>query len=372
MCRHSCPVSNADGRETHTPQSKMDTLNELRSGKLAWTPENTAPLYACTGCRACTGYCEHDNEPALVLMAGRSQANAEGAGHPALEKYPERFRSRDARLATKLKEHVPSEQRGDSGLVGFWPGCDAVDKGMQDLEAALEIFGALGGEPVIVVDSEQVCGGYPLLAAGYPDMFRWHAERVANSMAKFKTIITNCSACLFTVQRQYAAEGIDLDVDIISVPEYLTAKLQELPKRTNKKPVYYHDPCHLARYSGVIEEPRLVLSRIAELRDFDWSHSDAESCPKPIQIPPIAWLAVACVKSPIEAAEPSSPPAQPAHTCCAAMRPLASSFAILPRSSPRPWTSSPKPKPIDREQRPRRRRAGRIRADSSCDSPASS
>tara|TARA_R110002073_G_scaffold218689_5_gene379047 strand:- start:18616 stop:19674 length:1059 start_codon:yes stop_codon:yes gene_type:complete len=278
MCRHSCPVSNADGRETHTPQSKMDTLNELRSGKLAWTPENTAPLYACTGCRACTGYCEHDNEPALVLMAGRSQANAEGAGHPALEKYPERFRSRDARLATKLKEHVPSEQRGDSGLVGFWPGCDAVDKGMQDLEAALEIFGALGGEPVVVVDSEQVCGGYPLLAAGYPDMFRWHAERVANSMAKFKTIITNCSACLFTVQRQYAAEGIDLDVDIISVPEYLTTKLQELPKRTNKKPVYYHDPCHLARYSGVIEEPRLVLSRIAELRDFDWSHSDAECC----------------------------------------------------------------------------------------------
>lgn len=271
-------MSNADGRETHTPQSKMDTLNQLRSGKLAWTQENTEALWACTGCRACTGYCEHDNEPALVLLAGRSQANAEGACHPALEKYPERFRSRDARLVEKLHEHVPAEQRGDSGLVGFWPGCDAVDKGMQDLEAALDVFAAIGGEPVVVVESDQVCGGYPLLAAGYPDMFRWHAERVAKAMSKFKTIITNCSACLFTVQRQYAAEGIDLDVDIISVPEYLTEKLQALPKSTNKKPVYYHDPCHLARYSGVIEEPRLVLSRIAELRDFDWSHSDAECC----------------------------------------------------------------------------------------------
>ncbi len=256
----------------------MDTLNQLRRGKLEWNAENTEALWACTGCRACTGYCEHDNEPALVLLAGRAQANAEGACHPLLEKYPERFRSRDERLAKKLQEHIPDSQRSTEGLVGFWPGCDAIDKSMQDVEAALEIFQAIGGAPVAIVQSEQVCGGYPLLAAGHPDSFRNHAERVAKSMSKFKTIITNCSACLFTVQRQYAAEGVQLDVNIVSVPEYLTEKLQALPKSTNKQPVYYHDPCHLARYSGVIEEPRLVLSRIAELRDFEWSHADAECC----------------------------------------------------------------------------------------------
>ncbi|MCP4448301.1 MAG: (Fe-S)-binding protein, partial [Myxococcales bacterium] len=215
-------------------------------GKLAWTRENTEALWACTGCRACTTYCEHENEPALVLLSGRSRANAEGACHTALEKYPERFRTRDARLAEKLREHVSKTKRGDEALVGFWPGCDAVDKGMQDLEAALQVFATLGGEPVVVVESEQVCGGYPLLAAGYPDMFRWHAEKVAKSMAKFKTIITNCSACLFTVQRQYAAEGIDLDIDIISVPEFLATMIQALPKARRKEPVYYHDPCHLA------------------------------------------------------------------------------------------------------------------------------
>ncbi|MCP4448929.1 MAG: (Fe-S)-binding protein, partial [Myxococcales bacterium] len=78
MCRHSCPVAAADARETHTPQAKMDTLNHLREGKLAWTRENTEALWACTGCRACTTYCEHENEPALVLLSGRSRANAEG------------------------------------------------------------------------------------------------------------------------------------------------------------------------------------------------------------------------------------------------------------------------------------------------------
>lgn len=256
----------------------MDTLNHLRLGMLDWTNENTSALWACTGCRACTRYCEHDNEPALVLFAGRSQANAEGAHHPSLENYPARFRSRDKRLAKKLTDQISESRRASQGRVGFWPGCDAVDKGMQDVEAALEIFSAIGGEPVSVVESGEVCGGYPLLAAGYPDTFRWHAERVAKSMNQFSTIITNCSACLFTTQRQYAAEGVELRAKIVSVPEYLTEKLQELPKATHKQPVYYHDPCHLARYSGIIEEPRLVLSRIAELRDFEWSHADTECC----------------------------------------------------------------------------------------------
>ncbi len=278
MCRHSCPVSAADAKETHTPGSKMDTLNLLRTGKLPWTQKNTEALWACTGCRACTGYCEHDCEPALVLLAGRAQANAEGVHHPALEKYPERFAARDSRLASELREQIPEEHRGTKGTIAFWPGCDAVDKGMHDLKAGLEVFEALSEKPVVVLDSAQVCGGYPLIAAGQLDMFRWHAERMAKSLNGFDRIISNCSACLFTVQKQYAAEGIEVDVDVISVPEFLTEKLQGLPKRTEKKPVYYHDPCHLARYGGIIEEPRLVLSRIAELRDFEWSHADTECC----------------------------------------------------------------------------------------------
>ncbi len=271
-------MANASGVETHTPQSKMDVLNQLRKGELPWTAENADPLWACTGCRQCTTFCEHDNEPGLVLLAGRAQANARGAGHPTLKAYAERFQKREARLAKKLRDHVVEHKRTPLGGVGFWPGCDAVGKGMADIDAALDLFESLGGEKVRIVDSEQVCGGYPLLAAGYPDMFRWHAERVAKTLNSFKTIITNCSACIFTVRRQFAAEGIEVTPEILSVSEYLAERMASLPQKMEKTPVYYHDPCYLARYSGIIEEPRMVLSRIAEVRDFDWSHSDTECC----------------------------------------------------------------------------------------------
>ena len=58
MCRHACPVSTASGRETYIPQVKMDRLNQLRLGRGGWTAEATDPLWACTGCRHCTMYCE--------------------------------------------------------------------------------------------------------------------------------------------------------------------------------------------------------------------------------------------------------------------------------------------------------------------------
>src|SRR5262249_13225838 len=103
MCRHACPVSTASGRETFIPQVKMDRLNQLRLGRNAWTTDSVDPIYACTGCRHCTMYCDHDNEPGLVLLAGRAAAMQKGVAHPALTGYSERFRARERRLVAQLQ-----------------------------------------------------------------------------------------------------------------------------------------------------------------------------------------------------------------------------------------------------------------------------
>jgi Fe-S oxidoreductase len=179
LCRFACPVAEASGHEPYTPQAKMDRLNQLRRGNLPWTEDSSEPLYACTGCRQCTTQCLHGNEPGLVLFAGRAAATARGAGHPALAGYPERFRNREQRLAELAREHVPEERFDDSAPIGFWPGCDAIDKGLDDVSTALDLFQQLGAEDVRMVSAGQTCGGYPLLAAGLLDMFRWHANRVA-------------------------------------------------------------------------------------------------------------------------------------------------------------------------------------------------
>lgn len=282
MCRFACPVSEASGREQYTPQAKMDRLNQLRRGHLPWNERLTDPLYACTGCRQCTTQCVHQNEPGLVLLAGRAAAVARGAGHPALAGYPERFRAREQRLVGVLRDHIPAERFEESAPVGFWPGCDAIDKGLGDIEAALRLFDEAGERDVAMVSSAQACAGYPLLAAGLVDMFRWQATRVAAALKPYRTVVINCSACVYTLRAQYPAEGVTLSSEILSLAEFLARldrRRAEQPAESCKlKMVYYHDPCYLARYSGVTEEPRQVLSRVVEVRELAGSRTDTECC----------------------------------------------------------------------------------------------
>lgn len=259
----------------------MDRLNQLHRGREAWTEDSVEPLWGCTGCRQCTTYCEHDSEPGMVLMAGRARAAAEGVSHPALTDYPKRFRAREARLVDKLKTQVGDERLAESGQVGFWPGCDAMDKGFEDVRSALSLFERVGAD-VKVVDSTVVCAGYPLLAGGFTDMFRWHANKAARALDGFSTVIVNCSACVYAMRALYPAEGVSLSCDIVPLAEFLARAVEKttepLVAPARKKVVYYHDPCYLARYEGVVEAPRAVLAKVADVREFGWSHSDTECC----------------------------------------------------------------------------------------------
>jgi len=278
MCQHACPVSTTTGRETLIPQAKMDRLNRLRRGIETWSTDNADPLWACTGCRHCTVYCAHDNEPGLVLLAGRASAQRQGAGHPALAGYGERFRARDQRLATEAKERMDSSCFAEQGTIGFWPGCDSLDKGGGDIAAAQAVFERIGVGPVPIVDAGLACAGYPLLAAGLPDLFRWHASKVAVAMRRFRTVVMGCSACRYAVDSLYQGEGISVSTEVVSMPEFLATHVDKLPTPAKKKTVYYHDPCYLARSAGVIEPPRRVLGKLADLRELSWSGLDTECC----------------------------------------------------------------------------------------------
>jgi Fe-S oxidoreductase len=278
MCRHSCPVSTTDAIESHTPGAKMTTLNLVRKGQGSWDRPSTEPLWACTGCRHCSDYCALGNEPGTTLFAGRAEAVKRGAGHPSLERYPDRFRAREERLAKHAKATFPRDAFAEEAQVALWPGCDALDKGEGDVRAQLQLLRRLGMDHVRLVDADRVCGGYPLLAAGHPDSFRWHATRVAKELTRYRTVVMSCSACVYALRTLYPAEGVTISSEILHIAELLAPMSQRIEPIAAEKPVWYHDPCYLARYVSVTEQPRQVLARVAEVREFGWSHRDTECC----------------------------------------------------------------------------------------------
>src|SRR5262249_36511409 len=153
------------GRETYIPQVKMDRANQLRLGRARWNVEASDPLWACTGCRHCTMYCDHGNEPGLVLLSARAAAAQHGVPHPALVGYSERFGAREQRLSAQLAAQFAGALATE-GEIGYWPGCDAIDKAAADIAATLAVLERVGLDAVKIVEAPQACAGYPLLAAG--------------------------------------------------------------------------------------------------------------------------------------------------------------------------------------------------------------
>jgi Fe-S oxidoreductase len=66
--------------------------------------------------------------------------------------------------------------------------------------------------------------------------------------------------------------------------EYVADRINLLPFKKNGKGekvrVTYHDPCQLARYLGLIKEPRQILRAIQniELVETDWTKGEWATC----------------------------------------------------------------------------------------------
>ncbi len=278
LCRQACPVSNATPREALIPQQKMQMLHQLGRRRVPWTVEYTEPLYGCTGCGACRQVCALDNEVSQSLFEGRRQARERGVLHPALATLPERFKKRNERLRGRLREVVPRGRFAEEARVGFLPACDALAESPGDVGAAFRLFDLVGAGYVRAVEGADACLGYPLYAAGEMDAFRQHAHKQADALRRYAKVVTTCAGCAFATRAIYRREGIELPTEVVHLAEWAGDFVERLPERSDRPRALYHDPCHLGRQLGVMEGPRRLLARRAEVLEFSRNRGEAECC----------------------------------------------------------------------------------------------
>jgi len=273
LCRHTCPVSNAEPRETIIPQAKMAQMRRLRLREGERNVVESEPLYACTGCGACTEFCLHHVETGPALFRGRDEAEREGRGHPALAGFVARF-DEHARAAThKMRESIPTQRRPLEAQVAFFPGCESPERG-RDM---LELCDRIGAEYVAVAETQKACGGYPLLAAGQFDAFRLHAERMAEELKGYARLVVDCPSCAWAMKTQYKAFGVPLRPAIENTVEFLAVFAERLPIQRTRKTAFYHDPCYLGRHQGLYDAPRKLAGKVVgNLREFSRNRGESE------------------------------------------------------------------------------------------------
>ena len=152
----------------------------------------------------------------------------------------------------------------------------------QPLRDAVKVLSNLGVKFGYLGDDEPCCGG-PLYYAGLHKEFAKHAQKVYDRLKSFgvKRVISIVPSCTNTLRNLVAnhIDGYDLEVRHFSevVLENISSRELRFPREVK---VTFLDPCQLARYLGLIEEPRQILRVIKgiELIETDWTKGEWATC----------------------------------------------------------------------------------------------
>lgn len=143
--------------------------------------------------------------------------------------------------------------------------------------AALRIMNRLGTTPVLL-DQER-SSGHDLLFAGDVEGFTRLARLNAEAMreAGVRRVVTTCAESYHVLAFHYRRAVPGFSVDVEHFLPWLEREVAAHQPVFHPAPgrVTYHDPCRLARMSGVIDPPRRLLALVPELELAEMRHHGA-------------------------------------------------------------------------------------------------
>lgn len=149
------------------------------------------------------------------------------------------------------------------GTWGLWKGLLAFGRPLaferrSPLRAAVSVLRQEGIEVGYLAEEEPCCGG-PLYFSGFQGEFFARGKEVKDVLLRDsrRTLLAMVPSCAYSLRELLGLGGM-----IETFPEFFLRKRTK--KRRAKAPVKvtYHDPCILARYLGVVEQPREILQGI--------------------------------------------------------------------------------------------------------------
>jgi Fe-S oxidoreductase len=265
----ACPAGDLFGFENYYPSGKVWIGRGIIEGKI--DIKNDAirrTIFSCTTCGNCTIQCPLSHGKHLLEMYEylRSQVIKNSSPlkpHNEVIKNIKNYNNPYGEPKRKKGEWLKEISVPNKGDVLYFAGCTSPLTSFlkkipvfsaEILKTTLGNFKALG--------EEEICCGSIVLRIGDLESFSEIARKNVEIFKKLgiRKIVTTCAGCYKTLKFDYP-RFVHFPFGVLHTIEVLNKHIKKF-KRKNVL-VTYHDPCHLGRQGGLIEEPRIILNSVA-------------------------------------------------------------------------------------------------------------
>jgi len=261
MCRHACPVSIVDGKETTSPAGKARIALFIREGFLELSEENIEPLYICLSCNACSVWCPFGFSVADLIRPMKEEAMIKGVIPKSIVSVLENLKKYEDVYGEKPK-NVPKKEKGE---VLYLMGCTIMHYYPRTAERTTAIIEALGYDPFTI---DEGCCGLPAYGVGdmilFKELARKQAERINSSNASL--VVTSCPSCAYTYRVVYERYGIKINPRVLHISEFILENIDRLPMLKLEDKLVVHDPCRLA--IG-LERPDIIKNILSKVQGLE-------------------------------------------------------------------------------------------------------
>lgn len=268
ICISTCQMSYAAG--INDIQSTY-FIKGLRDGK-----EIADITMNCLMCGRCEEVCPVGIELGPLRLIQRRQERSEGQPMKFLDRYAFK-KSKTVSEKESTQSYGYLEKAGPlKADVLFFAGC-MTHLTPSIIESMKKIMESAGVSWHFMDESGGVCCGRPLMMAGRDkearELINHNSDIIWKSGAKI--LVTSCPICYKVFKESYY-----LDAEVMHHSEFINLLIEEGSLRPGylHKKVVYHDPCDLGRGSGIYDEPRAVISYVADLQPARQEGSMALCC----------------------------------------------------------------------------------------------
>ena len=296
-CQDACTIYGEIPWESASPRGKLGWIKKiLTKGILRENIEGdeyfTKRIYQCTLCGKCNEICQTSLDTLAIWNAARAETYKTGNTPDSLVQLTNHIKEvknpygmdADTRLDWADFTDMDDPPLKDEAEIAYFVGCTTSWKSANhdSAYATALILDEMEEDWTFLGEDEWCCGG-PLIMSGDQDGAQEFIKHNIEELEKrkIKTILTGCPSCYRMWKQEIPEMGYEHGFEVRHITEHLVKRIKEgrlvIPQDDDK--LTYHDPCELARITGIVDDPRELLNKLStEYREIPEHGRNVRCC----------------------------------------------------------------------------------------------